>query len=715
MTVVEDRARRTRETVVVLVEKGSLDTPVKLADVWGEIERRVPVLGEDAAINDSGKTKAKAAWTWSTADLARAGWIRKGPEGGLWYPTESSQSALDEFEDPVKFTIEARARYSAWSKAKKETQRKLLSTGIAPRNANEERIREVASLFVANGLQAGESVFVAGRPIWNKATAEELMEHFVGSADETPRSFVDKLTDQLESVSDDARLLMAELVTWQLLPIHIGTIGEAKKAQRVEAILRTMTHPVKIPDAVLKVLSTGVYNPGTRMSSNLFPAMSIIVTLVHRWFSLSSDEREAMLEEPLRWREFVTNVPGENFPTQRNSLLYSVLPEYFGPIVSEDHKSRIRDAFVGEISEATGDIDQDLYDITVALQIKDDGPVNFYSSPYMERWDAADEDSSPFLPKPLDDEDEAESSRAVRAQFPSVTANLAERLNIDEPWLQKTLRLLERRRQVILYGPPGTGKTYVARALAQHIVEDPSQYTLVQFHPSYSYEDFFEGFRPVVNEEGSLVYELRSGPMKRVAEKALANREVNYVIIIDEINRGNLAKIFGELYFLLEYRDEAVSLLYGGEDVFTLPDNVFFIGTMNTSDRSIALMDAAMRRRFAFVELHPTDAPIANVLPRWLAKNGLDSEPAALLNAVNERIVEEAFRIGPSYLMDKELSAARLEEIWDHEILPLLDEYHYGDGTDVRARYGLPVIRRALSATSPDAPTSETAADAGTP
>lgn len=715
MTVVEDRARRARETVAVLLERGSLDTPVKLADVWQEVERRVPVLPEDAALNESGKSKANTAWRWSTADLARAGWIRKGPEGGLWYPTETSKSALEDFQDPVKFLIEARARYSAWSKAKKETQRKLLSTGIAPRNANEERIREVASLFVVNGLQAGESVFTAGRSIWNKSTAEELVEHFVGSADETDRSFVDKLADQLGSVSDDARLLMAELVTWQLLPIHSGSIGEAKKAQRVEAILRTMTHPVKIPDAVLKVLSTGVYNPGTRMSSNLFPAMSIIVRLVHQWFTLSSDEREALLEEPLRWREFVMGVPGENFPTQRNSLLYSVLPEYFGPIVSEDHKSRVRAAFVGEIGEATDDIDRDLYDITVALQIKDDGPVNFYDSPYKERWDTPDEDQTSIVMSTGEDEDEAEPSVAVRTQFPSVTPDLSEQLNIDEPWLQKTLSLLERRGQVILYGPPGTGKTYLARALAQHIVEDPSQYTLVQFHPSYSYEDFFEGFRPVVNDEGSLVYELRSGPMKRVAQKALANREANYVVIIDEINRGNLAKIFGELYFLLEYRDEAVSLLYGGEDVFTLPDNVFFIGTMNTSDRSIALMDAAMRRRFAFVELHPTEPPVANVLPRWLAKNGLDSEPAALLDAVNERIAEEAFRIGPSYLMDKELSAARLEEIWDHEILPLLDEYHYGDGTDVRARYGLPVIRRALLDTSPDQPIPETAGDAGTP
>lgn len=131
----------------------------------------------------------------------------------------------------------------------------------------------------------------------------------------------------------------------------------------------------------------------------------------------------------------------------------------------------------------------------------------------------------------------------------------------------------------------------------------------MQFHPSYSYEDFFEGYRPVPSEDGKVGFELRPGPFRRIVEAARQDLSMPHILIIDEINRGNLAKIFGELYFLLEYRDQSIGLLYsaGEEDDFTLPGNVFLIGTMNTADRSIALVDTAMRRRFAFMPLHPAE------------------------------------------------------------------------------------------------------------
>src|SRR5205814_5261615 len=119
-----------------------------------------------------------------------------------------------------------------------------------------------------------------------------------------------------------------------------------------------------------------------------------------------------------------------------------------------------------------------------------------------------------------------------------------------------------------------------------------------------TYEDFFEGFRPKSTADGRLEFELRPGAFRKLAEEAREHPSTVYILIIDEINRGNLAKIFGELYFLLEYRDHRVRLQYSQED-FTLPANFYMIGTINTADRSIALVDAAMRRRFAFVEMHP--------------------------------------------------------------------------------------------------------------
>src|SRR5262249_45715645 len=144
--------------------------------------------------------------------------------------------------------------------------------------------------------------------------------------------------------------------------------------------------------------------------------------------------------------------------------------------------------------------------------------------------------------------------------------------------------------QVIFYGPPGTGKTYVAQELAEYVTSAGGSWQLVQFHPAYTYEDFFEGYRPKLDGQ-SLGFELRWGPLRRIVKAAEDDPTHPYVLVVDEINRGNLPKIFGELYFLLEYRDRSVRLQYSPEKEFELPQNLFVIGTMNTSDRSIALVD----------------------------------------------------------------------------------------------------------------------------
>ncbi len=284
--------------------------------------------------------------------------------------------------------------------------------------------------------------------------------------------------------------------------------------------------------------------------------------------------------------------------------------------------------------------------------------------------------------------------------LPDATAELAASLHVDRPWLQECIDLLRDRPQLIFYGPPGTGKTYLATALAEYLAGDNVR--LVQFHPSYSYEDFFEGYRP----DAGGGFALKPGPMRKTVDAARENPSTPYFLVIDEINRGNLAKIFGELYFLLEYRDRNVDLLYATDDDvgFALPDNVFIIGTMNTADRSIALVDAAMRRRFAFLPLHPDQPPSRDVLRRWLASRHRGSEVADLMDALNARIDDPDFKIGPSYFMREAVHAeGGLERTWRTAILPLLEEFHYGDGTDVAATYGLTAIRRRLHSDRPTA------------
>ena len=222
---------------------------------------------------------------------------------------------------------------------------------------------------------------------------------------------------------------------------------------------------------------------------------------------------------------------------------------------------------------------------------------------------------------------------------------------------------------------------------------------MVQFHPSYAYEDFFEGFRPQKLDDGSFGFTLVPGPLRRMASQAVNNPGTAYVLIIDEINRANIAKVFGELYFLLEYRNERIELQYSAEERFALPENLLIIGTMNTADRSIAMVDAAIRRRFSFIEMHPATEPVASLLGRWLSASRANDERAALLEALNQEVEEHDFKIGPSYLMRPEAETLEgLERIWEYDILPLLDEHYYGRLTrdQIRARFGLAVLLKTI-------------------
>ena len=267
---------------------------------------------------------------------------------------------------------------------------------------------------------------------------------------------------------------------------------------------------------------------------------------------------------------------------------------------------------------------------------------------------------------------------------------LADELLVDEEFLDDIVELLRDKGQVILYGPPGTGKTYLARKLAKVLAPDESCRALVQFHPSTSYEDFFEGYRPAgTGKDGSIRFELTPGPLARLAEQASEAPDEQHVMIIDEINRGNLPRVLGELLFLLEYRNESVQTLYRPEEPFSLPDNLWFIGTMNTADRSIALVDAALRRRFHFVPFFPDSGPMAGLLKRWIADD--EDRPAwvgHLVETVNRELKEvlegSHLLLGPSHFM-KEYSSSLdeqrqlLRRIWEYNIEPFIEDQFFGD------------------------------------
>jgi hypothetical protein len=285
----------------------------------------------------------------------------------------------------------------------------------------------------------------------------------------------------------------------------------------------------------------------------------------------------------------------------------------------------------------------------------------------------------------LTEEDESLSGEVVTDLVPAPTPGdavdpliaLAEELLLADRDLAEIRDLLEAKNQVVFYGPPGTGKTFVARKLALALAGSPDRVKLVQFHPSYSYEDFVEGYRPR-EVGGHPGFKLEPGPFLRLAEAARMDPRPHY-LIIDEMNRGNVAKVLGELYFLLEYRDEPVELPYSGK-AFRLPKNLRIIGTMNTADRSIALLDAALRRRFAFIPFFPDRPPIHGLLDRWLARNRPAMRwVAAVVDKANEKLADRNSGIGPSFFLRSDLDERRLELVWRHEITPYLEEFFFDE------------------------------------
>lgn len=298
-----------------------------------------------------------------------------------------------------------------------------------------------------------------------------------------------------------------------------------------------------------------------------------------------------------------------------------------------------------------------------------------------------------------DIEDDVEES-TEKTLVPYTSDDFLDQVYMDKKKYDTLVALIMKKKNVILQGAPGVGKTYAAKRLAYSImgVKDPSRVMMVQFHQSYAYEDFIMGFRPT--QEGG--FELKHGSFYDFCKSAeVDSADTPYFFIIDEINRGNLSKIFGELFMLVESdkRGIELKLLYADEK-FSVPENVYIIGMMNTADRSLAMMDYALRRRFAFFEMEPGFT--TEGFKRY--REGLHSDKfnsliscVEDLNAViaNDESLGEGFCIGHSYFCDlKETSDQTLSGIVEFELIPLLKEYWFDE--PVKAKTWIENLRSSI-------------------
>ena len=255
---------------------------------------------------------------------------------------------------------------------------------------------------------------------------------------------------------------------------------------------------------------------------------------------------------------------------------------------------------------------------------------------------------------------------------------------MNEASYDSLCHLLRLKKNIILQGAPGVGKTFTAKRLAFSMIgyKDIEQVEMVQFHQNYSYEDFIMGYKPT--EDGG--FTLRPGIFYNFCKKAKCNQEKDYFFIIDEINRGNLSKVFGELLMLIEnsYRGKNIKLAYSGED-FCVPKNVYIIGMMNTADRSLAMIDYALRRRFSFVDIEPGfDTEGFKQYQADLHHETFDKVIEAI-KQLNSMIAADdslgpGFCIGHSYFCEqKAVTQEWLENVVNYDIAPMLKEYWFDD------------------------------------
>ncbi len=558
-----------------------------------------------------------------------------------------------------------------------------------PHFPHADKVFSAAQQWAERCLLEQQSLLLENQLLWTAEHFAALKTNFIDRPDTSKRDFYEKLTDQLAPCAPLDVALMAE-VFW-IVELAPNNLLPGTKTARIQTIWNMKpAGPFPGDSAFLnESVLGGLGSAGMGFNQYLPWEMTFAIEAFAEFVAKPREDRESLLSDGLRFADWLDGVSSGKGRQFYHTLCHLLFPDSYERIFSQSHKnkvSRFHNVWKPEMKQSRPALDAALLTLRERLETQYPGKVDYYAPPVGSLMPESNDD----VPAPV-----APTSAVLGSSVVVGEVVKAEEHEGALPSLRKADNL-------ILYGPPGTGKTFEMERRKQSAFDKGEEFSFVAFHPSYAYEDFMGGLRPVGNENGSgFSVVFRKGPFLLLCEKAHSRPTEQFTLFIDEINRANVAKVFGELITLIEPSKRVVagstandsgmwvSLPYTNE-LFSVPDNLNIVATMNTADRSIAMMDLALRRRFRFQECTPQPSVIQ---PEFC---GIIHLPL-LLQTINDRLeflLDRDHLIGHSVFMGIS-SLAELREVIAQKLIPLLQEYFFEDAERMRL---------ALTGTSKDTP-----------